>query len=129
MSSDVRELVQIAVSYPILVVRCGTLKSSGRTPMGCAPKGLASMQRLPSSVPAHFPLMPIEAPFAAASPAAADSLPVGMIGTLQATEAIKVLLGRGETLSGRLVIYDAMRMCSRALALVLLLLLFRVLFL
>jgi len=33
----------------------------------------------------------------------------GLVGTLQATEAIKVLLGKGETLSGRLLIYDAMR--------------------
>jgi adenylyltransferase/sulfurtransferase len=34
----------------------------------------------------------------------------GLIGTLQATETIKVLLGVGEPLSGRLMIYDAMSM-------------------
>jgi molybdopterin/thiamine biosynthesis adenylyltransferase len=33
---------------------------------------------------------------------------VGIIGSLQAMEAIKVILGLGETLSGRLVLFDAM---------------------
>ena len=31
----------------------------------------------------------------------------GVIGSIQATEALKVLLGIGENLSGRLLIYDA----------------------
>lgn len=39
----------------------------------------------------------------------------GVVGTLQATEVVKVLLGLGETLSGRLVIYDALRMKFREL--------------
>jgi adenylyltransferase/sulfurtransferase len=34
----------------------------------------------------------------------------GVVGLLQATEAIKVLLGRGETLKGRLLTYDALSM-------------------
>jgi adenylyltransferase/sulfurtransferase len=34
----------------------------------------------------------------------------GTIGTIQATEAIKVLLGIGETLIGRLLLYDALTM-------------------
>lgn len=34
----------------------------------------------------------------------------GVVGSLQATETIKVLLGVGETLSGRLLTYDAMNM-------------------
>ena len=34
----------------------------------------------------------------------------GVIGTIQATEAIKALLRLGDSLSGRLLIYDAMRM-------------------
>ncbi|CAA6680095.1 MULTISPECIES: molybdopterin-synthase adenylyltransferase MoeB [unclassified Lentimonas] len=34
----------------------------------------------------------------------------GMIGVIQATEAIKVLTGIGEPLSGRLLIYDALKM-------------------
>src|SRR5258708_26114197 len=33
----------------------------------------------------------------------------GIIGTLQATEAIKILLGKGTTLAGRLVTYDSLR--------------------
>jgi molybdopterin/thiamine biosynthesis adenylyltransferase/rhodanese-related sulfurtransferase len=32
----------------------------------------------------------------------------GVVGVLQATEALKILLGMGETLSGRLVIYEAL---------------------
>ena len=37
----------------------------------------------------------------------------GVVGLIQATEAIKVLLGRGETLKGRLLTYDALRMIFR----------------
>jgi molybdopterin/thiamine biosynthesis adenylyltransferase/rhodanese-related sulfurtransferase len=41
----------------------------------------------------------------------------GIIGTLQATEAIKILLGRGTTLAGRLVTYDSLKMKFRELKL------------
>ncbi|MBA3231702.1 MAG: molybdopterin-synthase adenylyltransferase MoeB [Acidobacteria bacterium] len=41
----------------------------------------------------------------------------GIIGTIQATEAIKLLLGIGEPLVGRFVIYDALRMRFRELTL------------
>ncbi len=41
----------------------------------------------------------------------------GVIGTIQATEAIKVLLGIGEPLVGRLLVYDALRMRFRELKL------------
>jgi molybdopterin/thiamine biosynthesis adenylyltransferase len=41
----------------------------------------------------------------------------GVIGVLQATEAIKVLLGIGDTLSGRLLIYDALASKFRELKL------------
>ncbi|MFO0574006.1 MAG: molybdopterin-synthase adenylyltransferase MoeB [Polyangia bacterium] len=41
----------------------------------------------------------------------------GVIGVLQATEAVKVLLGIGETLSGRLLIYDALATKFRELKL------------
>jgi len=41
----------------------------------------------------------------------------GVIGCLQATETIKVLLGLGSTLSGRLLLYDAMSMRFRELKL------------
>jgi molybdopterin/thiamine biosynthesis adenylyltransferase/rhodanese-related sulfurtransferase len=37
----------------------------------------------------------------------------GIIGTLQATEAIKILLGKGDTLSGRVLTYDSLRMKFR----------------
>jgi adenylyltransferase/sulfurtransferase len=33
----------------------------------------------------------------------------GVVGTLQATEVLKELLGIGDSLSGRLLIYDALR--------------------
>ncbi|MGM0594051.1 MAG: HesA/MoeB/ThiF family protein [Pseudomonadota bacterium] len=42
---------------------------------------------------------------------------VGVIGALQATEALKVLAGIGETLRGRLLLWDAMRMEWRSLGL------------
>jgi molybdopterin/thiamine biosynthesis adenylyltransferase/rhodanese-related sulfurtransferase len=41
----------------------------------------------------------------------------GIIGTIQATEAIKLLLGMGEPLIGRFLIYDALRMRFRELKL------------
>lgn len=39
----------------------------------------------------------------------------GVIGTIQATEAIKLVLGIGETLAGRLLVYDALRLQFREL--------------
>lgn len=41
----------------------------------------------------------------------------GVIGVLQATEAIKLLLGQGEPLVGRLLTYDSMKMRFRELKL------------
>lgn len=41
----------------------------------------------------------------------------GIIGTLQATEAIKLILGRGEPLIGRLLTYDSLQMSFRTLKL------------
>ena len=41
----------------------------------------------------------------------------GVIGCIQATETIKILLGRGTTLSGRLLLYDALNMKFRELKL------------
>ena len=41
----------------------------------------------------------------------------GLIGTVQATEAIKLLLGVGETLAGRLLLVDALRMHFRTIRL------------
>jgi adenylyltransferase/sulfurtransferase len=41
----------------------------------------------------------------------------GLVGTIQATEAIKVILGVGETLAGRLLLIDALRMSFRTIRL------------
>jgi len=41
----------------------------------------------------------------------------GVIGCIQATETIKILLGQGDTLSGRLLLYDALNMTFRTLKL------------
>ena len=41
----------------------------------------------------------------------------GIIGTIQATEAIKIILGTGQTLSGRLLLYNALNMSFRELKL------------
>lgn len=40
-----------------------------------------------------------------------------VIGSIQATETVKIILGKGETLSGRLVLYDALNMKFRDLKL------------
>ncbi len=39
----------------------------------------------------------------------------GLIGMIQATECLKIVLGIGETLAGRLLIYDALRMTFRTI--------------
>ena len=41
----------------------------------------------------------------------------GIIGVIQATETVKILLGVGTTLSGRLLLYDALNMSFRELKL------------
>lgn len=41
----------------------------------------------------------------------------GVIGTLQTTEALKIILGKGKTLSGRLLVYNALTMKFRELKL------------
>jgi molybdopterin/thiamine biosynthesis adenylyltransferase/rhodanese-related sulfurtransferase len=41
----------------------------------------------------------------------------GIVGTLQATEALKILLGKGDLLNGRLLTYDSLRMKFRELKL------------
>ncbi len=41
----------------------------------------------------------------------------GIIGTIQATETVKIILGAGETLSGRLLLYDSLNMKFRELKL------------
>jgi molybdopterin/thiamine biosynthesis adenylyltransferase/rhodanese-related sulfurtransferase len=63
-----------------------------------------------------FPAPP--APEDAPSCAEAGVLGVlpGIIGTLQATEVLKIILGLGDILSGRLLLFDALSMHWRALA-------------
>ncbi|MEO6574302.1 MAG: ThiF family adenylyltransferase, partial [Polyangiaceae bacterium] len=41
----------------------------------------------------------------------------GIVGTIQATEAIKLILGKGDTLAGRLMTYDSLKMKFRELKL------------
>ena len=41
----------------------------------------------------------------------------GVIGTIQATETVKIILGAGNTLSGRLLLYDSLNMTFRELKL------------
>jgi adenylyltransferase/sulfurtransferase len=41
----------------------------------------------------------------------------GIIGVIQATETVKIILGQGNTLSGRLLLYDALKMTFRELKL------------
>ena len=41
----------------------------------------------------------------------------GVIGSMQANEVIKILLGKGDVASGRLIIYDALRLKFRELKL------------
>ncbi len=62
-----------------------------------------------------FPAPP--PPHLAPSCAEAGGLGVlpGLVGVLQATEALKLLLGEGEPLRGRLVVYDALRLTLRGL--------------
>ncbi len=40
----------------------------------------------------------------------------GTLGTIQATEAVKYLLGQGELLENRLLVYDSLRMRMRTVA-------------
>jgi len=75
---------------------------------------------VPKDGPCYRCLYP-EPPPAHLAPSCAEAgvlgiLP-GIVGTMQATEAIKYLLGRGDLLKGRLVCYDSMRMKFRELKL------------
>jgi len=70
---------------------------------------------LPGRGPCYRCLFPDATAASAASCAEAGVLGVlpGVLGTIQATEAIKVVLGVGEPLLGRLLTYDALEMCFR----------------
>lgn len=75
---------------------------------------------MPHQGPCYRCLYP-EPPPAHLAPSCAEAgvlgiLP-GTIGILQATEAVKLLLGRGEVLCGRLLTYDSLKMTFRTLRL------------
>lgn len=75
---------------------------------------------LPWQGPCYRCLYP-EPPPAHLAPSCAEAgvlgiLP-GTIGILQATEAVKILLGRGDVLAGRLLTYDSLKMTFRTLRL------------
>jgi sulfur-carrier protein adenylyltransferase/sulfurtransferase len=75
---------------------------------------------LPFEGPCYRCLYP-EPPPAHLAPSCAEAgvigiLP-GIVGTLQATEAIKIILGQGDPLAGRLLTYDSMGMTFRTLKL------------
>lgn len=69
-----------------------------------------AMTYLPGRSPCYRCLHPVNAEDLVPNCATAGVLGVlpGVMGTLQATEAIKVILGIGEPLAGRLLVYDAL---------------------
>ena len=74
-----------------------------------------AMTYLPGRGPCYRCLFPDAAADATASCAEAGVLGVlpGVLGTIQATEVIKIVLGHGELLLGRLLAYDALEMRFR----------------
>ena len=60
-----------------------------------------------------FPTPPPKDAIPTCSQAGVIGVLPGVLGTIQATEAIKFLLGKGELLSGRLLTYNALRMRFR----------------
>lgn len=64
-----------------------------------------------------FPEPPPQEVIPACSRAGVFGVLPGVIGTIQATEALKYLLGIGELLTGRLLTYDALRMRFRGVPL------------
>lgn len=75
---------------------------------------------IPHEGPCYRCLYP-EPPPAHLAPSCAEAgvlgILCGIIGTLQATEAIKLILGKGNSLSGRLLTYDSLGMTFRTLKL------------
>ena len=83
-------------------------------------EGQATVFNLDAESPNYRDLIP-EPPPAHLLPSCVESgvmgvLP-GLIGLIQATETIKIITGVGETLSGRLLVFDALRMKFRELKL------------
>ena len=63
-----------------------------------------------------FPTPPPKDAIPTCSQAGVIGVLPGVIGSIQATEAIKFLLGKGELLAGRLLMYDALKMKFRDVA-------------
>jgi molybdopterin/thiamine biosynthesis adenylyltransferase len=63
-----------------------------------------------------FPAPPPKDAIPTCSQAGVIGVLPGVLGTIQATEAIKFLLGKGELLAGRLLTYNALRMRFREVA-------------
>jgi len=63
-----------------------------------------------------FPAPPPKDAIPTCSQAGVIGVLPGVLGTIQATEAIKFLLGKGELLTGRLLTYNALRMRFREIA-------------
>jgi molybdopterin/thiamine biosynthesis adenylyltransferase len=63
-----------------------------------------------------FPAPPPKDAIPTCSQAGVIGVLPGVLGTIQATEAIKFLLGKGELLAGRLLTYNALRMRFREIA-------------
>ena len=63
-------------------------------------------------------MLPVHVPRAAPAglvPGCAEGGVLGMVGTLRATEAVKLVLGAGEPLVGRFLLFDALKMRFREL--------------
>ena len=77
----------------------------GHTPVLCPSKGPTARDMLPEEPPPEFAPSCAEAGVLGVLP--------GIVGSIQALEAIKLILGVGEPLRGRLVAFDALEMSFR----------------
>ncbi len=106
------------VSKEIPLVYGAVLRFQGQVSVfwPAAPEGLAGTQNRTRPLPCYRCLFP-EAPSAEDAPncSVAGVLGVlpGIVGTLQANEALKLALGIGQVLVGRLLLFDALNMDFR----------------
>lgn len=100
------------------VVHGSIFRFDGQVTTFLPPKAAAKFGREPG--PCYRCLYP-EPPPAHLAPSCQEAgvlgILCGIVGTLQATEAIKLLLGKGDLLAGRLMTYDSLRMRFRELKL------------
>jgi molybdopterin/thiamine biosynthesis adenylyltransferase len=93
----------------IPVVHGSIFRFDGQVTTFYAEKGPCYRCLYPEPPPAHLAPSCAEAGVLGVLP--------GIIGTVQATEAIKLVLGQGEPLIGRLLTYDSLKMTFRTLKL------------